>query len=59
VWLPAVRRVGYDDLRFHDLRHAAEDRDRLIADRLGEMTAEAGLATVAQIADRRLAASDA
>ena len=23
VWLPAVRRVGYDDLRFHDLRHVA------------------------------------
>ena len=92
VWVPAVHRVGFDDLRFHDLRHAAgtlaartgattkeimsrlghaspsaamvyqhatEDRDRLIADRLGEMTAEAGLATVVQIGDRRPTASDA
>ena len=33
-------------------QHATEDRDRLIADRLAVMTAEAGLATVRPMPDR-------
>mgnify|MGYP000568949824 CR=1 FL=1 len=38
-------------------QHATEDRDRLIADRLTEMTAEAGLAPVVHIAEARSAQS--
>ncbi|MGH9080603.1 MAG: hypothetical protein ACRDYE_11130 [Acidimicrobiales bacterium] len=34
-------------------QHAAEDRDRLIAERLDAMTAEAGLAPVVPIDPRR------
>jgi integrase len=36
-------------------QHAAEDRDRLIAERLAEMTAEAGLAPVVPIESARSA----
>jgi hypothetical protein len=39
-------------------QHAAEDRDRLIAERLAAMTAEAGLAPVVPIESARSAASD-
>jgi integrase len=40
-------------------QHAAEDRDRLIAERLAAMTAEAGLAPVVPIEKARSAASEA
>jgi integrase len=40
-------------------QHATEDRDRLIAERLATMTADAGLATVTRIGDREDVAADA
>lgn len=40
-------------------QHATEDRDRLIADRLAEMTAQAGLASVVSIEEKRAGATDA
>jgi integrase len=40
-------------------QHAADDRDRLIAERLATMTAEAGLAPVLPIETARSASSDA
>jgi len=39
-------------------QHATEDRDRLIADRLAEMTAQAGLAPVVSIEEKRAGATD-
>ena len=45
--------------RGHDHQHAAADHDRLIADRLAAMTAEAGLAPVVAIESARSAASEA
>jgi hypothetical protein len=40
-------------------QHAADDRDRLIAERLAIMTAEAGLAPVVPIESARSASSEA
>ena len=39
-------------------QHATEDRDRLIADRLTAMTAEAGVASVVPLPDRQPARAD-
>jgi hypothetical protein len=39
-------------------QHAADDRDRLIAERLAAMTAEAGLAPVVPIESARSASSE-
>jgi hypothetical protein len=39
-------------------QHASEDRDRLIAERLGAMAFEAGLATVVPIERARSATSE-
>lgn len=54
-----MARLGHASARAAMMyQHATEDRDRLIADRLTEMTAEAGLAPVVRIDDARTAGAD-
>ena len=55
-----MARLGHSSARAAMIyQHATEDRDRLIADRLTEMTAQAGLAPVVPIAEARSATADA
>lgn len=54
-----MARLGHASARAAMIyQHATEDRDRLIADRLTEMTAQAGLAPVVHIGEARSATSD-
>lgn len=54
-----MARLGHASARAAMIyQHATEDRDRLIADRLTEMTAQAGLAPVVHITEPRTATSD-